>query len=327
MNEDFFTVFSVRDTNKQTKPFSTKRKLFPAVSEQPNKKQKNSTSETAFFKPKAKKTRQTSSLPHIPEIPNTFYYQTIGCRKSQQDALITGFIKNFDQLTCENQKKALELTCQKLQKDYGQYQYSGSTIALCISYGKKIVVMNLGDSLVYLIKKDNNSNISTCKRLNNLHIHKDGKDHDLAITHTIGDIGVSGISHIPEISFYEADANDILLIASDGLIEAPYKSVIPNVNDEAYIRELFECREIKNLPLGETPEALKKTAIKSGSRDNTSIIVTQIDSEKTDARMFVVFDGHGPQGEEVSFALAQNILEILNENVKQLKPSSEFKFS
>jgi len=288
------------------------------------KKRKLSFDSPTIFRTKKTKIARTAPPQHVSQIPNTYCYQAIGGRKSQQDALITGFIKDFEQLSEEKQPEALRLAFNELQEKYGPYERSGSTIALCISYGNKIIIANLGDSPIYLMKKDLDDTILKCQRLNTLHRHTDGKLHNLEVTRAIGNTKISELSHEPEISFFEVDNSDLLLIASDGLI---HKSMITGDCDREYICSLFESAKIKNLPLEKIPQKLKEKAIDDGSIDNISIILNQINAENSHAQFFLVCDGHGPKGEEISNNIAQNFQRILNEKVQQLMFSREFKMA
>jgi serine/threonine protein phosphatase PrpC len=248
------------------------------------------------------------------------FYETIGERPEQQDAVLINRLDNkYNALNEEQVKLAILETFRELQNNY-KSDHCGSTAIVCAILNGKIYIANLGDSTAYHVKND------TVERLNvalhdELVISKDGM-YGLRTNGVMGDNEFGDlVKRVPDIYSIEIHLSEILgtlakiILACDGLTEqAKYfkKEAKPDV---------YLLKEMLKKHKNYTPEILAKSAIlEYASGDNISVIIVdllRLLQNKINA-VFAVFDGHGTGAEAFSKALSENFIRIFCQHLDKV---------
>ena len=263
--------------------------------------------------------------------------QVQGPQPSQEDAFTVSVdaVEGFDDLTTEAQQFAYSQTFKILQEQYGERTYGGSTgIAATVwldleSQNVNVCLANLGDSLLIAVIADEIKNKYYAKQLNTLHRptnpeeagrvaeeggviqgnrlldYTDIYQRHFGLTRALGDKGVPGMSHTPEIRrvyFNVAVGQKVFFIlASDGMQVLPTRLVGKLVGSNSQ----KSLAEIANLLVDAAYQAKPMP-----STDNITAIVMCPSTKPVSAALF---DGH--RGNHVSSLCAEHFNKILHTNI------------
>ncbi len=273
----------------------------------------------------------------------------INQRAKQQDAASIKDINDFNFLSVEEENVVFSATIAQMQNTYGQHEFSGSTLCTTIAWTKEnqktknrllfLTVANLGDSLAYCIILHPNNTIDITP-INRLHkpqerrekrrlkesgfppatydsgtwrLRAKGSSHrfmdspSLAMSRSLGDRACEhyGLIHIPEIrretGILPEGARAFILVASDGLENLTSK----------IIGNLFL---INRNNLSELAQEIVASA-KATSTDNISVAIFEVKETPTSA---LILDGHGSEGEKVSFGVCEAFYPALTQEISQV---------
>lgn len=267
-----------------------------------------------------------------------------GKRPSQEDRVKVGLavgvtLADGNKLNDKQWNSALENTVNELQKNIAKLNHQdGACLCANVISGNKVYTANVGDSTSYvvIVKPDGSA---TTARLNNLHkpdqagelarlanekqlINVQGSRlGTLAVSRAINDpeAVTLGLSHKPELSkpaLIQLNTGEqaFVITACDGLTERGL---------EARIGTIVSANKAKTNE--EIALALANAAVDSGSTDNISVIVTNIDPNDKRAKYAAVFDGHG--GANTAQALEEHFEDELNRQVTSKQRTFNFSFS
>jgi len=250
-----------------------------------------------------------------------------GYRNTQEDRVIAdGLNKETSRLSDAEWRTALKGTIAAMESEVESKKLSdGSCLCANVVVGNTVHTANVGDSTAYVVLIDKDGK-ATVKRLNELHspdseselekikarggkVVEDRLDGRLAVSRAIGDNDISGISHEPDVMSRRIPIPEgghaFLITACDGMTERMAPAGLKPKAKEIAIEEAIAkiVVENKNKNPAEISSALAMGALRSGSGDNISVIVTPI-TGNPEPRLSAVFDGHG--SDQVSEYLCNN---------------------
>jgi len=267
-----------------------------------------------------------------------------GQRKAMEDRIAFGTQPAFLQLS-ENQRcTALFNTIAKLEQvmDSHYLERTGSTLCAAVICGKDIYTASVGDSAAYLVALTNEDEAGQCRRLN-VHLHhphepseekrleKAGKamfsrHHrlmGLAVSRAMGDTMMEefGLIHDPDIYHDEINlpqkGKAFLIVACDGLTEGDCLTANPQPESTS----IFELvQKNSRCDPQKMASVLAHEAIKKGSSDNVSVIVTLLDHTQVSVKYMAVFDGHG--GTACAELLRKHFHTLFSNTIQQILDSS-----
>ena len=106
---------------------------------------------------------------------NTAFAEVRGLRRTQEDRVIAGEMKGYEQLSEKGRLAVLKRTAAILDRGTREHQYIGSTFSGIMTCDDKIYSTNLGDSTAFAVEMDENG-IALKPLYDRLHNVKDVKD-------------------------------------------------------------------------------------------------------------------------------------------------------
>lgn len=231
----------------------------------------------------------------------TYFYETIGKRSTQEDAMVSdrlsaSAVSAYRTLSLEQKKQLMARVCQKAQEKYGQNSEQGSCAVFAFLFGKEIIASSLGDSVIFLVIRNPDKSVASIRLLSANHgvdyisdeeverikmslgpDYKRGKRMGrggVNISRAFGDLGQEGLSHEPVIQQALSNSYEIpeggdafVLFACDGFWEGwpGYDSEISHINYVekfiTFLTRIFEQENIKAAPPSDIPRLLASSAI------------------------------------------------------------------
>ncbi len=261
--------------------------------------------------------------------------ELIGNRETQEDRIAVGEVGRFVLLNEESRLHVLQSTIQDLQNSIDPTQHSGSTLCATVLCGATLYTVNVGDSLSFLVTRDNEKKIKFVQLNSKLHnitsknvgkLRKQGikigKDAygtyrllnsvglpSINMFRAMGDneYEQSGMSHQPDIyvtSVKIPSGGDAFVIgACDGLTESLSNKQI------RYLLSKYNKVSHKQLA-----EILAVTAYNKGSGDNITVIITPVEALSA-TKYIAIFDGHG--GYQIAKHLHENFHLVFLKNLEK----------
>lgn len=264
--------------------------------------------------------------------------ERLGLRESQEDCVRVGLlnIAHIKGVSRESLERLLRDMASTLQAGITALDcaHAGSTLCANIIYKNLIATLNVGDSTAFICVMNEAGQVITFEPLNPI-LHNPSTPSEaeriaaaggvieegrigtvymeawLNLSRTIGDnyYEVAGLIHDPDVYFYPVvfppGGKVFVITACDGLTEAECLT-------KKDLTKLME--ENHHLPVNEIAQLLAKEAIKRGSEDNVSVMVTELNETEEKVKVLAVFDGHS--GKEVSNALFQLFNPLLEIKLK-----------
>jgi serine/threonine protein phosphatase PrpC len=159
----------------------------------------------------------------------------------------------------------------QLSQDQGSYKGMGSTAAVAYLYGDTLVTANVGDSRIYLIRKDNIEQLSRDHTLLAEQMRKnpnwDPHFSSIPMKHIL--VRAVGIQETVEIDVYEMQPipGDLVLMCSDGL------------TDMLMDKEILEA-VLEGGTLDEICQRLVYQANDRGGPDNITVVVLLVQKDE-----------------------------------------------
>lgn len=198
---------------------------------------------------------------------------------------------------------------------------------------QKLVCINLGDSTVFISKKDGSltwvntylhcgKNPQEQKRV----VEAGGKiiagriNGDIEVTSSVGDFKYEKFMTCdPKISFVDLDEEDEIILACDGLTDKLFTFDRSGINTNApeKLKIFLNQDDVKNATLATKATRLVREAFINKTTDNVSVMIAKHEG------MYSVFDGHG--GSLVSQYLSENAHKILINLIKTIEPEHHAK--
>lgn len=269
---------------------------------------------------------------------NIAFVEYWGKRQKQEDDVAIGVFEDFASIDLTRQDftfiTSRTVNClQNMVTQLGLHD-GGSTLCNVLLWGNQIVTTNVGDSAAYLCVLNSAGKVEQFERLNELHHPNTPSENGrikkeknyvagdrlialssttpaqfLAMSRSIGDnkFEGSGLSHEPESTFVELpeNAQAIVVVACDGLTE-------PEDMTLDKIAGIIAANHAE--PHVVIAKELAVNAIKAGSHDNVTVLVTDVKPTARDVKYMAVFDGHF--GAQVSELLSDFFPSVLNVFIK-----------
>lgn len=262
-------------------------------------------------------------------LTNTGVAELQGKRSAQEDRVAMCLLPKFAALNHQQKITYIQQLIDQLQNSCGKTAECGSTLLAAFIANNIVYTANVGDSTAFGVVFNAHGKITEFTQINKvLHnpgvlsekkrlapaaVHQFSEDfarlgpspyYSLALSRAIGDTYFEqfGLIHTPDIDIWQPQSTAdkaLLILACDGFTEADCLT-------QTDIQLLLEKHHQK--PLDELAQILASTAIKQGSQDNVSVMITTL--EINSAKAIALFDGHG--GDKVSACLQQKFSSIAN---------------
>lgn len=267
-----------------------------------------------------------------------------GERYDQEDRFSVNNINGFEWLSDRERQEILRELVEALQDGIREEQVKGgSTLCSVVLCGNRIYTVNVGDSTAFLVVISKEGKVIEFKRLNKIHNMDEPEEREyvksrgygnhigqargkyvlaleisdkeslsVVLSRAMGDLSFEkrGITHKPDIYVDEVNipigGKAIVIDACDGLTEDnclsedDIKKIIEKVYGEK--KSNFEAR---------LSSLLARAALKMGSQDNISVIVTQVEPDTKQAKYVAIFDGHS--GDSASEYLSKHFDRMLHQ--------------
>ncbi|OHT11715.1 protein phosphatase 2C [Tritrichomonas foetus] len=189
-------------------------------------------------------------------------------------------VYKFTQYFQQNGEFSADYMCKtllKVNEDIRRYKHNdGSTVAIALRQENKILTAHLGDARAIIVKDDGTISFATKDHKPSLRSEYERvRDADsniiagrvygiLAITRSIGDFKVVGLSYEPEINEYEIEDDDKwMIIGCDGIWDVIFPEIVCSISQEVNNATEFAFK-------------MRNMAYSSMSFDNISVIVVDL---------------------------------------------------